>query len=450
VSTSDNPEDHSKDKFPIELTKSIPHSFPPMNTVSRRSFLQTSTAAALATSLAPARGQIASAKLKLGLIGCGGRGTGAAAQALTADSNTEMWAFGDVFADAIDKSHKALAAQIPAPGRINVADDRKFVGLDAYQKVLASGADVILIATPGGFRPPILRAAVEAGKHIFCEKPMGVDPAGIRSAMESVRLAKEKKIALRAGFNMRFEPAYQEAMQRIHGGDIGEIVAIYSTRLGNRLTRFSGERLPGQTDLEWQLRNWHYFSWLSGDYIMEITVHSVDKIAWAMRDQPPVKCQATGARWQQKIGDIWDQFDVTYTWANGAIAVLKTRYQDGVYNEQRDTIIGTKGRCEFVGYAAQIVGDKPWKYAGPKPSSHQIEHDELFADLRAGKIPNDGDRMAQSTLMGIMGRMSAYTGKEVTWEMALNSKLDTMPKDLRWDMALPVGPVPEPGVTPLI
>ena len=421
-----------------------------MNTISRRTFLHTSTAAALAAGLAPGRAQIAGRKLKLGLIGCGGRGTGAAAQALKADSNTELWAMGDVFADALEKSQKALGAQITDAGRLNVAAERQFVGLDAFQKVCASEADVILIATPGGFRPPILRAAVEAGKHIFCEKPMAVDPAGVRSVLESVRLAKEKKLALRAGFNMRFEPAYQEAMERIHRGEIGEVVAIYSTRLGNRLTRFSGERLPGQTDLEWQLRNWHFFNWLSGDYLMEITVHSVDKIAWAMRDEPPVKCIASGARWQQKIGDIWDQFDVTYTWKNGAVAVLKSRYQDGCYNEQRDTIIGTKGRCEFNGYAAQIVGEKPWKYAGAKLSSHQVEHDELFAELRAGKLPNDGDRMAQSTLMGIMGRMSAYTGKEVTWEKALESKLDTMPKDLRWDMALPVGPVPAPGTTPLI
>ncbi len=422
-----------------------------MNTCSRRTFLQTSTAAALATTLAPARGQITSAKLKLGLIGCGGRGSGAAAQALTADSNTEMWAMGDVFRDALDKSHSSLAAQFgDKPGRVSVSEERKFVGLDAYRRVLASGVDLVLLATPGGFRPPILRAAIEAGKHVFCEKPMGIDPTGVRSVRESVQLAKEKKLALRAGFNMRFEPAYQEAMERVHGGDIGDIVAIYSTRLGNRLTRFSGERLPGQTDLEWQLRNWHFFSWLSGDYIMEISVHSVDKIAWAMRDEPPMKCHATGGRWQQKIGDIWDQFDVTYTWANGAIAILKTRYQDGVYNEQKDTVIGTKGRCEFNGYAAQITGEKPWRYAGPKTASHQIEHDEFFADLRAGKIPNDGDRMAQSTLMGIMGRMSAYTGKEVTWEMALSSKLDTMPKDLRWDMALPVQPVPAPGVTQFV
>ena len=420
----------------------------------RRDFLRTSTAAAAALAFTPpARSatNITSDRIKLGLIGCGARGSGALAQALTADSNSEFWAMGDVFREQIDKSHNVIDAQFKdTPGRVNVAEDRKFVGLDAYQKVLASGVDLVVIATPGGFRPPLLKAAIEAGKHVFCEKPMGIDPTGVRSVMETVKLAKQKNLAIRAGFNMRFEPAYEEAMKRIHGGDIGDITSIYSTRLGNRLTRFDGIRKAGQTDLEWQLRNWHFFSWLSGDYIMEISVHSVDKIAWAMQDVPPARCVADGARQQQTIGDIWDQFDVTYEWPNGTYAILKTRYQDGCYNDQSDVIVGTKGRCEFKGYNAQIKGEKPWKYAGPKVASHQIEHDQLFADLRAGKIPNDGVRMAQSTLMGIMGRMSAYTGKDLTWDQVLASKLDTMPKNLTWDTKLPVGEVPVAGHTPFI
>ncbi|HEY3901790.1 MAG TPA: Gfo/Idh/MocA family oxidoreductase [Chthoniobacter sp.] len=422
----------------------------------RRDFLRTSSAAAAAlafTGSQPARSatNITSDRIKLGLIGCGARGSGALAQALTADSNSEFWAMGDVFREQIDKSLNVIDAQFKdTPGRVNVAEDRKFVGLDAYKKVLDSGVDLVVIATPGGFRPPLLKAAIDAGKHVFCEKPMGVDPTGVRSVMETVKLAKEKNLAIRAGFNMRFEPAYEEAMKRIHGGDIGDIVAIYSTRLGNRLTRFDGIRKAGQNDLEWQLRNWHFFSWLSGDYIMEISVHSVDKIAWAMQDVPPARCVADGARQQQNIGDIWDQFDVTYEWPNGTFAILKTRYQDGCYNDQSDVIVGTKGRCEFKGYKALIKGEKPWRYEGPTVASHQIEHNELFADLRAGKIPNDGVRMAQSTLMGIMGRMSAYTGKELTWEQALASKLDTMPKNLSWDMKLPVGEVPVAGHTPLV
>ena len=426
----------------------------PIPLTSRREFLTRSSAALAAAALplsARSADDITTKNIRIGLIGCGGRGSGAAAQALTADSNSQLWAMGDVFREQIDKRLSSIDTQFKdKPGRVSVAEERKFVGLDAYQKVLASGVDLVVLATPGGFRPMLLDAAVKAGKHIFCEKPMAVDPAGVRWVKESVRLAKEKKLALRAGFNMRFEPAYEEAMKRIHDGAIGDITAIYSTRLGNRLTRFDGIRKEGQGDLEWQLRNWHFFTWLSGDYIMEISVHSVDKIAWAMRDEPPVRCVASGARQQQTIGDIWDQFDVTYEWANGAIAVLKTRYQDGCYNDQSDVIIGTKGRCEFKGYAATIKGEKPWRYEGPKLASHQIEHDELFADLRAGKIPNDGDRMAQSTLMGIMGRMSAYSGKEVTWEKALASQLETMPKNLSWDMKLPVGEVPVAGRMPLV
>ncbi len=423
---------------------------PPFPT-SRRRFLQTSALAAATIPFTARARDIAAEKIRIGLIGCGGRGAGAAAQALNADSNTVLVAMGDVFPEQIEKSLRAIRTQFEdKPGRVEVKDDMKFVGLDAYQKVLASDVDLVCIAAPGGFRPLHLKAAVEAGKHVFCEKPMAVDPAGARMVREAAALAEKKRLAIRAGFNMRFEPAYREAIQRIRDGQIGDVLAVYSTRMGNPLTRFDGVRKPGQTDLEWQLRNWHYFSWLSGDYIMEITVHSVDKIAWIYGDTPPVRCIGTGARQQIKVGDVWDQFDLTYEWADGRMAFLKTRYQDGCHNSHDDLILGTKGRAVFVGYDAKILGEKPWRYQGQKGSSHQVEHDELFADLRAGRTPNDGTRMAQSTLMGIMGRMAAYTGREVTWEKALSSNLDTFPKNLAWDMALPVGEPPVAGRTPLI
>lgn len=434
------------------------HSHSAANPQSRRGFLKQTSAtlagAGLAATLgAPAisRGQGNSDLIKLGMIGCGGRNTGAAQQAMTADSNVQLWAMADVFPEQIEKSRNTLAKQQEqTPDKVNVAKSRRFVGLNAYKDLLNSGIDMVLIATPGGFRPIHLRAAVEAGKHIFCEKPMAVDPTGVRSVMESVRLAKEKKLALRAGFNMRFEPQYREAQQRIRDGQIGEIKAIYSTRMSSRLARFDGVRKPGMGDLEWQLRNWHYFNWLSGDLIMEISVHSIDKIAWTMNDVPPAKIVATGARHQQTIGNIWDQFDVTYEYENGVIAILKTRYQTGCFNEHKDLIIGTKGVCELGWGKAQITGETKWRFDGKTVSSHQVEHDELFADIRAGKLPNDGDRMASSTLMGIAGRMSAYTGKDLTWDQALNSKLDTMPRNLDWDMKLPVDPIPEPGVTKFI
>ena len=421
-------------------------------TTSRRKFLAASSAASAALAF-PAISHAANRgdKLRIGLIGCGGRGTGAAAQALTADSNVELYAMGDVFRTQIDNSQTAITKQFEKdPTRINVAESRKFVGLDAYQQVIQSGVDVVVLTTPGGFRPFHLRAAVDAGKHVFCEKPMGVDPAGIRSVLESTRLAKEKNLAIRAGFNMRFEAPYRAAMQRVQDGAIGDIVAIYSTRMSNRLARFDGVRKPGQTDLEWQLRNWHHFVWLSGDFILEVTAHSIDKIAWAMRDVPPAKCQGSGARHQGTIGDAWDQWDVTYEWDNGVTAFLKTRYQNGCHSEHRDIIMGTKGRCELGWGAAKITGETNWRYTGEKSISHQVEHDELFADLRAGRTPNDGQRMAQSTMMGVMGRMSAYTGKEVTWDFAMKSKLATMPEKLSWDMKLPEPKLTEPGRTPLI
>ena len=426
-------------------------------THSRREFIHTGAASVAAMSLSfPSvlRAAPDNRRIKIGLIGCGGRGSGALLNALNADPDTELWAMGDAFPEAIERAHAGLTSKYQAtPDRINAPTERRFVGLDAYQKVLDSGIDFVILATPGGFRPMMLRAAVEAGKHIFCEKPMAVDPVGVLSVLESAKIAKAKNLAIRSGFCMRFEPAYVEAMNRVRGGDIGDIVAIYSTRMGGRLSRFSGERIAGQSDLEWQLRNWHHFSWLSGDLILEISAHSVDKIAWAMMDEPPVKCVGTGAYHQQKIGDIWDQHDVTYEWSNGVVAVLKSRYENNCHNEGRDLIIGTKGRCELsdaAGYSAMITGANPWKYTGPKKSMHQIEHDTLFAEIRAGQNPNDGEIMAQSTLMAVMGRMSAYTGKALTWEKAVNSKLDTMPKHLSWDMKLETPGPASPGSTPLI
>jgi predicted dehydrogenase len=426
------------------------HAITDLTSSTRRHFLAAGSAASLA---APAilRAATRSDKLRIGLIGCGGRGTGAAAQALTADSNVELYAMGDVFPTQIANSQESLKKQFEKdPTRINVPVARQFTGLDAYQKVLQSGVDVVLLCTPGGFRPFHLRAAIEAGKHVFCEKPMAVDPAGIRSVLESTRLAKEKNLAIRAGFNFRFESPYRAAMQRVQDGAIGDIVAIYSTRMSNRLARFDGVRQPGQTDLEYQLRNWHHFVWLSGDLILEVTAHSIDKVAWAMRDVPPVKCHASGARHQATVGDCFDQWDVTYEWENGVIGVLKTRYQNGCHNEHRDVLIGTKGKCELGWGSAKITGATNWRYEGEKPVSHQVEHDEFFADLRAGKTPNDGQRMAQSTMMGIMGRMSAYTGKEVSWDFAMKSKLATMPEKLTWDMKLPEPKAAEPGKTPLV
>jgi predicted dehydrogenase len=423
----------------------------------RRSFLEKSAilAAATATGLSVARSAHAQGgdTIKIGLIGCGGRGCGAAVNALSADRNTRLVAVGDAFADMLESGLKNLKAS-PVGDRIAVDKDHRFVGLDAYRKVIASDVDLVLLAAPGGFRPLHLKAAIDAGKHVFCEKPMAVDGPGLRKVIEAVELAKKNKLAIRAGLCGRFDPPMQEAFRRIHDGAIGDILTIYSTRMGASLSaKFNGQRKPGWGDLEYQMRNWSNFLWLSGDWMMEVACHEVDKMAWAMRDVPPAKCVATGGRATSLFGNVFDHFDATYEYAGGMPAILKTRYQDNCSSSYGHLFVGTKGRCVLGWSTAAITGQTSWKSPRPKPGEpnlYDIEHITLFKDLRAGNPPNDGDRMVKSVLMSLMARMSAYTGQEITWEMAMNSKENTMPANLQWDMKLPVPDLPVPGITKFV
>jgi predicted dehydrogenase len=312
--------------------------------------------------------------------------------------------------------------------------------------------DVVLLAAPGGFRPLHLKAAIDAGKHVFCEKPMAVDGPGLRKVIAAVELAKKNKLAIRAGLCLRFEPAFQEAMQRIHDGAVGDLLAVNAMQMGSTLSaKFNGQRKPGWGDLEWQMRNWSNFSWLSGDWMMEVACHEVDKMAWVMRDVPPVKCVATGGRATPMFGNVFDHFDVLYEYADTTPSILKTRYQDGCFGDYRQLIIGSKGRCTMMGWnTVTITGPNAWRSKKPKegtPGVFDAEHITLFQAIRAGNPPNDGDRMVKSVLMSMMGRMSAYTGQEITWDMAMNSKEDTMPANLSWDMKLPEPELPIPGIT---
>jgi predicted dehydrogenase len=391
--------------------------------------------------------------IKIGLIGCGGRGCGAAVNALTADPNTRLVAMADAFDDMLQAGLKNLKATQFAD-RIAVDKDHCFVGLDAYQKVIDSGVDVVLLAAPGGFRPLHLKASIDAGKHVFCEKPMAIDGPGLRKVIAAVEMAKQKKLAIRAGLCNRFEVAFQETFKRIHDGAIGDILAIYATRLGGTLTaKFNGQRKPGWGDLEWQMRNWSNFLWLSGDWMMEVACHEVDKMAWAMNDVPPVKCLATGGRATPLFGNIFDHFDVTYEYADGMPSILKTRYQDNCTNGVGHLFVGSKGKCTLGWNTAAITGPNAWKSPKPKPGApgmYDLEHITLFESIRSGNPTNDGDRMVKSVLMSMMARMSAYTGQEITWDMAMNSKEDTMPANLAWDMKLPVPPLPVPGLTQFV
>jgi len=426
---------------------------------SRREFLRTSSAAALGGVLAAGYVGVARAAgptdtLKIGLIGCGGRGTGAAGQALHADPNVVLTAVGDVFPEKCEESLGALMRDKAIADRVKVAPDHKFVGLDAIQKVLDSGVDVVLLATPPGFRPQHLKAAVAAGKHIFCEKPMATDPAGVRSVMDSVESAKQKKIALVAGFCWRRDVPRREFYKRIHDGAIGEVRAIYATYLTGPVKPMppAEQRPAGMGDLEWQLRNWYNFTWLSGDGLVEQACHSVDKINWAMNDNPPVRAVATGGRQiPNHDGNIFDHIDVFYEYEDGRRAIMAQRQISNCYSDNSDYLIGSEGTGTIKGWNPPVIkGKQSWRYKGPSSDMYQNEHDEMFASIRKGEPINDGDWMAKSTLMAIMGRMAAYSGQEITWEQALKCDSQLVPDHLDWKMSFPITPMAIPGVTKFV
>lgn len=426
----------------------------------RRDFLMTSTTAVGGLLAVPAvLGTRASAAspgetLRVGLIGCGGRGSGAALQALQADPNAVLVAAGDAFAEPLEGSLKHLQGSQSVTERVKVEADHRFVGLDAYRKVLDSGVDVVLLATPPGFRPQHLKAAIEAGKHVFCEKPMATDAPGVRSVMESARLAKEKHLALVAGFCWRYELARREFFKRIHDGAAGEVGHVHATYLTGPVKPMppASSRPAGMGDVEWQLRNWYNFVWLSGDGLGEQACHSVDKIMWAMKDVPPLRCTGNGGRMiPNNEGNIFDHLDVFYEWENGARASMAQRQISNCYSDNSDYLNCAKGTGIIKGWAAPVIrGEASWRYAGPKKDMYQVEHDEMFASIRKGEPINDGVWMAQSTLAAIMGRMAAYTGQEITWEQALNSQWKLVPDNLTWDMKLPIEPMAVPGKTKFV
>ena len=430
---------------------------PDTTQTSRRHFLKTSTAAvsgALAVPLILGSGARAASPgdtLKVGLIGCGGRGSGAAKQALSADSSVALTALGDVFEPALKNSLNSLRADKEITEKIKVDPDHCFVGLDAYQKVLNSGVDVVILATPPGFRPQHLKAAVAAGKHIFCEKPMATDAPGVRSVLESAAAAKAKNISLVAGFCWRRDPGRREFFQRVHEGAMGEIRSIYATYLTSPVKPMppASQRSAGMSDVEWQLRNWYNFVWLSGDGLVEQACHSIDKIAWAMNGALPIKAVGNGGRQiPNHEGNIYDHIDVVFEFANGVRGVMAQRQISNCYSDNSDYLAGSEGMGTIKGWnPPTISGKNPWRYSGPKKDMYQVEHDELFAAIRKGEVINDGVWMAHSTLMAIMGRSAAYTGQEITWEEAMHGQENLVPDNLDWNMSLPIAPMAVAGKT---
>ncbi len=433
-------------------------SIPEENRTSRRQFLKTSTTALLSGAIAApvifapkARAVSPGDTLKVGLIGCGGRGSGAANQALHADKNVKLTALGDAFEDQLANGLKSLQAE--HQDKVQVEPDHRFVGLDAYQKVIDSGVDVIILGTPPGFRPIHLQAAVAAGKHVFAEKPMAVDAPGVRAVLAAAEEAKRKDLCLASGFCWRSHYAKRAAFRQVLDGAVGEITSVYST-YNTTPVKDVTIRKPDWTDLQVQLRNWYQFSWLSGDHIVEQAVHSLDMMSWAMGDAPPARITGHGGRQvRTSLGNIYDHFAIVYEYENGARGFHYCRQQTGCSNDYSVNIAGTKGKC-IVDCTRdrphQIVGEKPWKYDGPKNDMYQTEHDEFFAAIRNGRPINHGIWMAQSTLLAIAGRMASYTGQTITWEQAMNSQESLMPEKLAWDMPLAVPPVSMPGRTKFV
>ena len=418
---------------------------------SRREFLAAAAAGAVVLGSTPFVHAAGSDTLKVGLIGCGGRGTGAAGQALHADPNVKLTAMGDLFDDHLQSSLNNLRNDSEIGAKVDVKPDHCFVGWDAYKQVLATDVDVVILTTPPHFRPLHIKAAVEARKHIFCEKPVAVDAPGVQSVVESCREAKKNGKAVVSGLCWRYHHAKREVMQRVHDGAVGDIVALHCAYNTGEL--WSHPRQKGWSDMEWQLRNWLYFTWLSGDCNVEQHIHSLDKMMWAMKDTPPKQCVGTGGR-QKRVdpafGNIFDHHAVCYEWANGVKLFAYCRQQDGCAKDVSDFVLGTKGTAEIMKH--KIVGENPWAYkaaSNDKDDMYQNEHDELFASIRKNEPINNGDYMTQSTLLAIMGRMATYTGQVITWEMALNSKEDlTPPKYEFGDIATP--PVAVPGVTKFV
>lgn len=392
--------------------------------------------------------------LRVGLIGCGGRGLGAANEALTADKNVILTAMGDVFEERIQSGLRSL--QTAHPTKVKVSPDQCFVGLDAYQKVIEAGVDVVILATPPGFRPAHIAAAVAAGKHIFTEKPMATDAPGVRSLLASAAEAKKKNIAIVAGFCYRYHHGVRALMQRVHDGEIGDIQAMYNTY--NTSPGWSPfPRQAEWTDLQYQVKNWYYYTWLSGDHIVEQAVHNVDKMAWAMKDVPPIKCYAHGGRQSRtapEFGHIYDHFSVVYEYANGVRGFHFSRQQSNCANDSSDHYLGTQGVADIVqSFSGPFVvrGKSNWRFRETQATNmYQNEHDELFASIRNGKPINDGVWMAQSTLLAIMGRMAAYTGQQITWEEALNSQENLAPTITDWNSPVSFPPVAIPGQTKFI
>jgi predicted dehydrogenase len=419
-------------------------------TTSRRSFLYTAAAAmtaqSLQSSLLAGRSLVpqGGSEIKVGLVGCGGRGSGAIAQALSTKGPTRLVAIADMFQDRLDGCLDSLGENGDIKKRAEVKKEQRFVGPDAYLGVMASDCDIVVVATPPHLRPAHIEAAIAAKKNVFFEKPVAVDAPGVRKVIAAAEKASELGLAVCSGLQRHHQNGYLEAMKRIHGGDLGRLLfARCSWNQGGLWVR---ERQQDWSDMEWQLRNWLYFTWLSGDHIVEQHVHNLDVINWAMQAHP-TRCRGMGGRQVRtdpKFGHIFDHHAIQYQYESGAWCFSECRQIDGCANDVSEHVYGTDGEAHMDGGRWSITGKNAWTHQGPNNDPYQTEHDDLFAAIRAGKPFNEGRMVAESTLTAIMGRMASYSGQVVTWDEAMKSDEKWGPDSYAFG-PLPVDPVPMPG-----
>jgi predicted dehydrogenase len=401
--------------------------------------------------------QGASERIRVGVIGCGGRGTGAAVDCATASPDVVVAALGDVFPDQLQWSYGQLKQKL-APERLTATPETCFSGFDAWKKVLAADVDMVILAAPPFFRPRHLEAAVQAGKHVFTEKPVAVDPAGVRSVIAASEAAAKKGLAIVAGTQRRHQAHYLEIIRRVRGGDIGEIVSgqcywnMGALWLERAAQNWADRIIKKWSDMEWQVRNWLFTGWCSGDHIVEQHVHNLDVMNWAFGAHP-VKCTGMGgraARTDPMFGNIYDHFAVEYEYPNGARVLSMCRQTAGAAENVSERVVGTAGFSYTDSTDGYIKGAKPYENEQASPNPYVQEHADLVASIKAGKPLNEGRQVAESTLTAIMGRMSAYTGRALSWEWVMNSsKLDLTPPHMELK-DLPPLEVPVPGRTPLV
>lgn len=410
-------------------------------------------------------------KLKLALVGCGGRGRGAVVQALQADDNVELVAMADAFQDNVENSLKAVQEHFDGVKKIKVNPKNLFSGFDAYKKAIDL-ADVVILTTPPGFRPYHFEYAINNGKHVFMEKPVATDPVGVRKVLEVAQKARENKLNVVVGLQRHYQQKYIDLYQKVQDGYIGKIVAgqVYWNSPGVWVRK----RQPGQTEMEYQMRNWYYFNWLCGDHILEQHIHNIDVANWFIGGYPS-QAQGMGGRQVRNgkdHGEIFDHHFVEFTYDSGAVISSQCRHQPGCMRKVDETFQGTEGCVNSrLGQLTDLEGNEMYKYkAGHKtnsskpskssadplnePNPYQVEHDQLFASIRNGGLIADAENGAKSTLTAIMGRMATYSGKVITWDQVMNSNLQIMPESVDWNSNPPtipdssgMYPIPTPGIT---